>query len=165
MDDKALLRGAGRDWVLDDIIPEETINSQGVPVKLRPLNLRQLIFVKEYCKTLSAAKAAKEIGISASTANNWLQGKAVRRAVQINLQNRIKTAEIDANWVLDNTREIVDRCMSEQNFQPGYALKALEMVGKHFGMFVDRQVIDVNQKTVIRIESNIDVPKMIDVTP
>ena len=155
MESKSLLRSTGRDWFLDDLIPEETTNSQGVPVKLKPLNLRQTIFAKEYAIELDCKKAAEKARITSGTGWKWLKQLNVRRAIQLIIQNRLKTAEMDAMWVLSNTREVVERCMDPANFQPGYALKGLEMVGKNFGMFADRSIVDVNQKTVIRIESNL----------
>lgn len=163
MDNKDLIRGGGRDWILDDVIPEDKTDKNGTPVKLKPLNLRQVLFVKEFCKSFDTAGSAKMVGVAANTAREWLKKDHIRRAIQINVQKKIKDSEMDAQWVLGNTREIVERCMDENNFMPQHALNALKLLGPQFGVFIEKREIDINQKTVIRIESNVEMPA-IDIT-
>ncbi len=158
MENQDLVRFRRSHWVFEDLIPDETTNSEGVPVKLSPLNLKQELFVREYVKNPSLPKSeyAKGLGIRPGQITSWLASPKVRRAIQLKMRDKLKTADLDANWVLNNTRDVIERCMDDANFQPGHALKGLELIGKHFEVFNDK--VDIRQNTIIRIESNL--PKL-----
>jgi len=76
----------------------------------------------------------------------------------------IKDSVITKDWVLDRLRTVIERCLQGVEvfdtkgnttgmwrFEPGPATRALELVGKHLGMFVDRTEIsaDITVSTVI----------------
>lgn len=120
-----------------------------------PLTRKQRMFVSEYLIDFSATQAAIRAGYSAKNADvvgPRLVGKSsVAEAIREAMANRAKANEITAEWVLTRLQENVGRAMqAEQVFdrsgQPtgewvyegAVANKALELLGKHVGLFADR---------------------------
>ena len=128
------------------------------------LTPKQQRFVQEYLVDLNAAAAARRTGYRVRTSAEaakagWrlLQHKAVREAVREAMLERQKRTELSADYVLSNLREIVERSMQrapvltrrgEQltdaegrhvwRFDGRTASRALELLGRHLGMFADR---------------------------
>lgn len=64
------------------------------------------------------------------------------------LQTQAATSGIELTaltraWVLESLQIVVIRCMKTEDFQPSGANRALELLGKELGMFVDRTVAQV----------------------
>lgn len=133
--------------------------------KLKVLNLREELFVREYMKDFDSKATAKRLSIKQSAAIGFLTRKHVRAKIQEKAEKQFRTLEMDSQWVMSNLREVIERCMDEEKFDASNALRGLEMVGKRFAMFTDK--VEVNNKTVIRIESNVGdiLSGVIDVTP
>lgn len=111
----------------------------------RDLTPKQACFVEEYMIDLNATAAAVRAGYSERTADRIgpeLLGKTwVAEAIQAALAKRSKKTEVTAEYVIKNLREIVERCMQKQgadDYDPRAAAKALELLGKHLGMFADK---------------------------
>jgi len=127
----------------------------------RPLSPKQEMFVKEYLVDLNATQAAKRAGYNAKTA--YSQGQRLLKKVEIQSaiaaaqQDRAKRVEISQDYVLSNLTEIVERTMQrapvcnmkgEQvqddegnnlwEFDAKSANRALELLGKHLGLFTDK---------------------------
>ena len=126
--------------------------------KLTP---KQQRFVEEYLVDLNGAAAARRAGYSAKNADNIaseLLGKTqVREALAAAMEERSRRVEIDADYVLKNLVEIVERSMqrapvltmkgeqvvddegrSVWRFDGKNAIRALELLGKHKGMWTDK---------------------------
>ena len=119
------------------------------------LTPKQKLFCKEYLIDFNATQAAIRAGYSengaASTAVHLLKNPKIQKAVA---EGRGKVADqtpIDQNYVLSRLAEIVERCMQhepvrdrsgkptgEYRFDSRGAVKALELLGKHNGMFMNR---------------------------
>lgn len=104
---------------------------------------KQARFVSEYLIDLNATAAAKragyknpEIGRQLITKNN------VAAAIAAAIKKREKKTEITAEYVLSNLKTIVERCMSSSEFDARGAAKALELLGKHLGMFTDKVKVE-----------------------
>jgi phage terminase small subunit len=121
-------------------------------------------FVQEYLLDLNATQAAIRAGYSPKRADaigyDLLRITEVKAAIDKALEERRKKSEVTAEYVLIGLREVVERClqrapvfnMKGQQVQdedgnnlwefnaPG-ANKALELLGKHLGMFLDRTEI------------------------
>jgi phage terminase small subunit len=128
---------------------------------------RQQRFVEEYLVDLNATQAAIRAGYSAKTAAS--QGERLLRNVEISAALtaaqavRSKRTEITQDYVLDNLRSVVERCMQaeavldregqptgEFTFNAAGANKGLELLGKHLGMFVNK--IEINStRYVVRM--------------
>lgn len=127
----------------------------------RPLSDKQRIFVEEYLVDLNATKAAIRAGYSERTASRigpQLLGKTwVREAIEKAQAKRARRVEVTQDYVLSNLVEVVERTMQrapvldrkgEQvtdeegravwTFDAKAANKALELLGKHLGLFSDR---------------------------
>lgn len=120
-----------------------------------PLTPRQLRFVEEYLIDLNATQAATRAGYSPRTANEQgarlLAHASVRAAVQARQRERQKRVELSQDWVLERLVAVTDRAMQaepvrdhegketgEYTFQGGVAVRSLELLGKHQGMFRER---------------------------
>lgn len=121
--------------------------------KLTP---KQEAFCAEYLIDLNATQAAIRAGYSAKTADRigaQLLGKTwVAERVQSLKQERAKAAQITAAYVLTTIVETIERCKQaepvkdkdgeatgEYKFDSGAVLKGAELLGKHLGLFIDRQ--------------------------
>ena len=134
------------------------------------LNEKQKRFCQEYIIDLNATQAAIRAGYSKKTA----AAHACRLLKNVNIQpeisklqeKRLEKTEISAEWVLNNFKEISERCMqktpvmrfnrtekcmeqiTDENgegvwqFDANGANRANELIGKHLGMFNEK--FDVN---------------------
>lgn len=101
---------------------------------------RQQRFVLEYLLDLNATQAAKRAGYSARRARqegSRLLGRPdVQAAILDAKRARAERAELDADWVLKNlVAEALDRGEGSTH---GGRVRALELLGKHLGIFEDR---------------------------
>lgn len=129
---------------------------------LRP---KQQRFVEEYLIDLNATQAAIRAGYSAKTAavigaENLIK-PYIQKAIQ-EAQNKLtERTEITQDYVLTNIKKVIERCMQQEavqardgspllvegpegdlaclfEFKETGALKGLELLGKHLGMFKDK---------------------------
>ena len=124
---------------------------------------KQKRFITEFLVDLNATQAAIRAGYSRRTAYSIgqenLKKPEIRQAIDTAMKEREARTEITADYVLTNLREIVDRCMQKQpvftkgeqatdeqgraiwTFNARDAIKALELLGKNLGLFIDKPEI------------------------
>ena len=124
---------------------------------------KQKRFITEFLVDLNATQAAIRAGYSAKTAYSIgqenLKKPEIRQAIDTAMKEREARTEITADYVLTNLREIVERCMQKQpvftkgeqatdeqgraiwTFNARDAIKALELLGKNLGLFIDKTEI------------------------
>lgn len=119
------------------------------------LTAKQQRFVDEYLIDLNATQAAIRAGYSEKTAQQMgsenLSKPVVADAIKARQIVRAEKAEMDEAWILDKLRANVDRGMQAEavtdregnetglyTYQGSVVNKALELIGKHRGMFVER---------------------------
>jgi len=124
------------------------------------LTPKQARFVDEYLIDLNATQAAIRAGYSAKTAkqigSRLLTNVDVASAVSARQAERSSAADTSEQWVIDRLRENVERSMvavpvmifdhdkkqmvesGEYQYAGAVANKALELIGKHRGMFKER---------------------------
>jgi phage terminase small subunit len=122
---------------------------------------KQERFVQEYLIDLNATQAAIRAGYSTRTADKkgpqLVGNSSIKSAIDSALEERRRKTDITAQYVLENLREVVERCLQRAPvlnakgqqaqdekgknlwvFNAGGANKALELLGKHLGMFIER---------------------------
>ena len=111
------------------------------------LTPKQMRFVDEYLIDLNATAAATRAGYSEKNAGKIgpeLLGKTrITQALAERLKARQERTEITQDYVLKNLKKIADRA-SDYHDAPHMqaANKALELLGKHLGMFRDSVQMD-----------------------
>lgn len=127
---------------------------------------KQNIFVQEYLKDCNATQAAIRAGYSEHTAysigQKLMKDVSIQEAIRKGMDDRKERARLTADYVIDNLREIAERCMQKSpvmvkgeqatdeegrhiwTFDAKNAIRALELLGRHMGMFTDK----VNVQTV-----------------
>ncbi len=113
------------------------------------LTPKEYRFCQEYVKDLNGARAARDAGYSENSATpqaSRMLTKANIKARIADMQRRIaKMAEIDATYVLTNIKEVGERCMVKEDFNPTGAIKSLELLGKHLKLFTDKLELDASE--------------------
>lgn len=121
---------------------------------------KQTIFVAEYIKDFNATQAAIRAGYSEKTAGaigaENLTKPEIQEAISTAMSERAKRTELTQDYIVSNLMEIVSRTMqatpvikkgeqlTDENgqgvweFDAKNALRALELLGKHLGMFSDK---------------------------
>ncbi len=110
-------------------------------------------FVDEYIIDNNATQAAIRAGYSPKTAKEQgarlLTKVHVKEALEAKKHRLAIKAEVSAEWVL---RELIDNAkIAKETGDLNPANKALELIGKHLGMFTDKVKMDttVNGELVI----------------
>lgn len=128
---------------------------------------KQKEFVRQYLVDLNATQAAIRAGYSVKTAYrqgaDLLQKTSIREAIEKAQAKRARRVEVTQDYVLSNLVEVVERTMQrapvtdrkgEQvtdeegravwTFDAKGANRALELLGKHLGIFADRVRAEVS---------------------
>lgn len=133
----------------------------------RSLTDKQRRFVDEYMVDLNATQAATRAGYSEKTANEQgcrLLANVSIAAVIADRQKAVSNKlELSAEWVLERLVENVDRAMQvaeiknadgtrtgEYKYEGNVANRALELLGKHIGMFKDK--VELSGSLTVRHE-------------
>lgn len=126
-----------------------------MPAKLTP---KQERFVSEYLIDLNATQAAIRAGYSEKTARQMatenLSKPAIQEALRKARQRQQKRTEITADFVLNELMKIAsDEAGDETNSHLKYSnkMKALELLGKHLGMFTEKVSVDMPEGGVVLI--------------
>lgn len=126
---------------------------------------KQQIFIREYLTSLNATEAAKRAGYSQHSAysqgQRLLKDAEVQKALSAAMKARQDRVELSQDYVLNNLIEIVERCMQKKavvkkgeqiqdengnniwTFDAKNAVRALELLGKHLGIFADHVQADI----------------------
>jgi phage terminase small subunit len=119
------------------------------------LSKQQEMFVNEYIACSQGKKAAIAAGYKPAQAHvqasRLLTLPKIKEAIERKQRKIEIRTEITKDWIVNNLKSVVERCMqTEQVFYKGSpvegqyqfehagANKALELLGKHLGMFTDK---------------------------
>ena len=130
---------------------------------------KHVLFVNEYLISQNVTSAyQKAYGCSEDAArknggrlmaNEGIRSEIERRQQQITEQVE-KDAGISVQWVLDSLKTVADRCMQaepmfdkegnivEYRFDSSGANKAIENIGRYFGMWNDKMKVDANNNNL-----------------
>lgn len=129
--------------------------------KVKKLTHKEQAFVREYLIDLNGKEAALRAcyapGNAKVQACQMLQKPHIIKALAEAMQARIERTEIDQDWVIERLQSIVERCMQaepvlvradgewvetgEYRFDAAGANKALELLGKHLNMWIERKEV------------------------
>ncbi len=131
------------------------------------LNPKQRRFADAYLVDLNAAKAAIRAGQSARTAQQLLQNASVQGAIQAALAARAERTEITLDWVIKRLVANAERAMQavavqdssgketgRYTYQGSVANRALELLGKHIGMWPREQRGDDLPKPIEEMDAD-----------
>ena len=132
------------------------------------LTPKQQRFVEEYLIDLNATQAyiragyaVKSEDVAAATASKLLRNAKVQEAIQEAQKKLSERTGITQEYVLSNIQKVIERCMQHEavqardgspllvegpegdlaclfEFKETGALKGLELLGRHLGLFVDK---------------------------
>jgi phage terminase small subunit len=133
------------------------------------LTAKQEMFIQEYMVDLNATQAAIRAGYSEKTAKSIGQENLTKPAIRARIeelqQKRAEKVNLDAEWVLRNLQTVVQRSLQEEpvmkfdyeqkkivetgeyTYDSQGVNRALELIGKHLGMFKDK--LDISGSMVI----------------
>ncbi len=106
------------------------------------LSEKQKRFVAELTVDWNRTNAAKRAGYSDRTAYNTayqlMQRDDIQQALEEELRQQQERTRIDSDYVLYGLKDMVEWCTTSEHWNPQGALKAYELIGKHFKMFTDK---------------------------
>lgn len=122
----------------------------------RQLTHKQQLFVKEYVVCLNAAEACRRAGYQAKNANRigteLLHHPLIRAQIDAHIEKKSKRLELSADYVVQKLISIVEETEKDN---PQAALRGLELIGKHLGMYKDRQEISGPDGGAIEMEQRV----------
>lgn len=134
--------------------------------------------MREYLVDLNAAQAAIRAGYSArsaiTTGSRLLTVGYISRAIEEAKSNRAERTELTADWVISRLKQVAERCMQPKpvkqfdfaerkmihrvdegtgellfTMDAAGANRALELLGKHQGLFSERMKVEGEVKVLI----------------
>jgi len=123
------------------------------------LTAKQARFVDEYLVDLNATQAATRAGYSPHTADSQasrlLKNVKVCSAIAVRQAERAEKTQLTTDWIVERLIENANRAMEAEpvrdangkpigiyTYQGSVANKALELLGKHRGIFLDRTALE-----------------------
>ncbi len=118
------------------------------------LSTRQRLFVEEYLLDCNATQAAIRAGYSSRTAKKagprLLTNPRIRAAIRMRMQERSERTRVSADYVIER---LVREAEGEgEDSSPMARVKALELLGRHLGMFWERREV-VEPVRVVYVEA------------
>jgi phage terminase small subunit len=114
------------------------------------LTPKQQRFVDEYLKDLNATAAAKRAGYSSKSARkigHQLLGKTrLSEAIVAAKAERAARCKLSATWVVRRLRK-----EATAKGSPAARVRALELLGKHLGLFTDRHEVNTGERVIVEI--------------
>lgn len=129
-----------------------------VPMKGKgsKLTTRMYVFIDEYMVSMNATKAYVAAGYKNNNPNRGatelLNHPLVKEEIDKRLNEKRERNELSADYVINKLIDIVD---STDRSNPQAALRGLELLGKHLGLYRDRQEISGPDGEAIAMEQRI----------
>ena len=114
------------------------------------LDARELRFVDEYLVDLNSTRAARAAGyLRGNAGRDLLRRPHVRAAVERRMRERRERLKLSQDYVIERLIKEAECDAAEGNATA--RVRALELLGKHLGMFWDRQEV-VQRSEVVYVE-------------
>lgn len=109
------------------------------------LNPKQKMFVEVYLQTYNASEACRQAGYSESMATKLMQNVLVTNSINQGINLALKKAKIDNQSVLGQLTHIaMEQDPVSKGMKWSDKLRALELLGKHLGLFKTEDTSDAN---------------------
>ncbi len=146
----------------------------------KELTAKQRLFIEEYQVDLNGLQAALRAGYAKGSAKHVytvnMKNPMVVRALEEAMRARSDSVRVDVEWVLRNLIEVAGRCMQKEpvagseareggrrrgaeadgaglwRFDSKGANRALELIGKHLGMFKEKVEVSGPDGEAIAVE-------------
>ena len=103
------------------------------------LTQKQQAFCREYLLDLNSSAAARRAGYSERTCRaigcENLTKPYIQSQIRRLLNERAERLELSGDDVVRRLNEVAKRCMREETYDAGAAIRALELLGRHLGIF------------------------------
>lgn len=133
--------------------PGQEPPSTGKGSKLSPKMER---FVEEYLVDLNASAAVERAGYKTRNRNKMaaelIRHPLVKAKIEESMGERRERMELTADYVINKLVDIVEKTESGN---PSAALRGLELLGKHLGLYKDRQEISGPDGEAIKMEQKV----------
>lgn len=114
------------------------------------------LFVEEYLVDMNASAACKRAGYVTSNPHKLgtqlLQHPLVKKEISKHLDERTERLSLSADYVIQKLISIVE---DTEKGNPSAALRGLELLGKHLGLYRDRQEISGPDGDAIKMEQKV----------
>ena len=99
---------------------------------------KQKIFIREYLLDFNATRAAKEAGFSHPNVqgSQLLAKPHIKKRLAEAILERSERLQIDADWVVSQ----LEKEAADQSNSSVVRVRALELLGKHLGIFSSREL-------------------------
>ena len=139
---------------------------------MRKLSKRQALFVQEFLVDLNAKEAAIRADFAKKGAKQegyrLLQKPHVQAAITAAMAGRMERTKASQDWIVEHLVENVERAMQlepvtdgegesagEHVYQGSVANKALELLGRHAGMFPNRHELTGKDGEPIKVRPDL----------
>ena len=125
------------------------------------LTTKQRKFVNAYIETNSVTESAIRAGYAKSSASaagsRLLATDKIQQAIDARLTKVEEQTDLSVAWVLNRLKEEAIEC--GENSSHGARVRALELLGKHRGIFIDRREVSGKGGGPIRheVEANVSL--------
>ena len=112
------------------------------------LTPQQRTFARAYVKTSDVAKASREAGYRAN-AHHLLEWPAIKDQIDVLQRNAMNRARLTIDKILNDLEDV--RMQAMEKGQLMIALKALEMQGKHIGLWREQTTYNTKNETTYNV--------------
>jgi phage terminase small subunit len=123
------------------------------------LTPKQERFVQEYLRDLNATAAAERAGYKQprSQGSRLLTKVDIQEAIVAAKAERAARCKLSATWVIRRLRK--EATATGPNASPAARDRALELLGKHLGLFPDRHEVEMGERVIVEVvEQLVDAP-------
>ena len=119
----------------------------------KKLTPKQEKFCNEYLIDLNASAAARRAGYSKRNADkigpNLIGKSRIAEKIQKTIDEQTKRTLVDADYVINNIKEEVERCKADPDHNSNDIYKGCELLGKHLGLFTDKKEVSQTGEIVL----------------